>query len=125
MLLGQVDEGVVFADLEDLAVLPRETGTAENEEDLLLRPLGVRGSRPLARVDQDAFEPDGDTPGRASKVVPAPGDVPALSPVRLDVVPVRDVAHVRLTSGLSGRGVSCLLRGEHVHDMSNELPRGP
>src|SRR6185369_8759572 len=125
MLLGQVDEGVAFADLEDLAVLPRETGTAENEEDLLLRSLRVRGSRPLARVDEDAFEPDGDTSGRAAEVVPVPGDVPALSPVRLDVVPVRDVVHLRLTSGLSGRGVSCLLLGEHVHDVSHELPRGP
>ncbi len=40
MLLRQVDQHVVLPDLEGLAVLPRDPGAAEDEEDLLLRTLG-------------------------------------------------------------------------------------
>jgi hypothetical protein len=59
VLLRQVDEHVALADLEDFAVLPRDPGAAEDEEDLLLGTFGMRRGRPLAGVDPDALEADG------------------------------------------------------------------
>src|SRR5206468_2598660 len=46
MLLREVDENVAPTDLVGLAILPRDPGAAEDEEDLLLGALGMRGRGP-------------------------------------------------------------------------------
>jgi hypothetical protein len=74
-------------------VLPRDPRAGEDEEDLLLRPFGVCGRRPSARVDLDAF--DAHVPGadRAPEVEPRAAEVSHVPAAALDVVPVRHVLH--------------------------------
>jgi hypothetical protein len=86
LLLRQMDEHVALTDLEGLAVLPGETGAAEDEKDLLLGALGVRGGRPLACIDDDALQAGRHGAGHPAEVVPVASEVPCLAAVRLDVV---------------------------------------
>ena len=86
----RMDDAVAGPDLVDLPVLPGEAGAAEDVDDLLLGALDVRRRRPLAGVDLEPLQPDGDRPGRASEVAPDRAQVSELAAAALDVVPVRD-----------------------------------
>ena len=85
-----MDDAVAGADLVDVAVLPGEAGAAEDVDDLLLGALDVRRRRPLAGVDLEPLQPDGDRPGRASEVAPDRAQVSELVAPAVDIVPVDD-----------------------------------
>ena len=53
---GKMHQAVPRADLIGRAILPAETGAAENEEDLLLGAVDVRGGGLGARLDGDASQ---------------------------------------------------------------------
>src|SRR5207248_1610099 len=85
-----VDEAVAGADLVDVSVLPRQAGSAEHIEDLLLGAVHVRGRRPLARADLDPLQADGAAAGRAAEVAPGAAEMAEVRAEALGVVPVRD-----------------------------------
>src|SRR5205085_9668126 len=78
------------ADSVRTAVLPRETRPAEDEEDLLGRPVDVGRRRPQPRLEADPLEAHADRSGRTAEVAPCAADVAGVTPLRLDIVPVRD-----------------------------------
>ena len=96
-----VDDAVARADLEGLAVLPRETGPVEHEEDLLLRDLDVHRRRLLARTHPRSGHADVARSGRLAEVVALELDRALVLVARLEVVPVND--HV---FGLSKREIT-------------------
>ena len=102
-LLGDaVDDAVAGFDLVHLAVLPRQTGAGEHEEDLLLVELDMDRRRLLARVHPRACNTDVLRAGRGSEVVAGEAERALVDRLGFDLVPVRD--HVddrtRLTSGV-------------------------
>src|SRR5205823_4206732 len=82
------------ADRPGLAGLPGEPATREDEEDLLLAAVLVRGRRPASRRKLDPPYPDADAACSLAEERPRAGQVAdlALAPARL--VPMRD-AHQR------------------------------
>ena len=98
LLLGEVDEAVAGADLvgrELLTVpLPRQAGSAEHVENLLLVALHVDRRRAFARVDLDPVYAHGNAPGGRAEVGPVRGQLVAdLGALALGVFPVRDRGH--------------------------------
>src|SRR6266542_3188162 len=68
LLRGQVHKAVARTDLVRLAILPGEAGAAQDEEDLLLGQLDVRGRRALAGVDLPAGDTDRDASGGRAEI---------------------------------------------------------
>ncbi len=97
--LGQVDEAVAgphhVGGGAAAVLLPRQARAREDEEDLLLRSLDVRGRRPLTGIDFDQLHAHAPCAGGPAEVAPAPADVPGLPPSRLDLVPVDQMLHRR------------------------------
>src|ERR671924_272178 len=87
---GPMDDAVACPYLVDLAVLPRETRSGQDEEDLLV--LDMRRRRPLPGVDLDAVDRDLDASRGTAERPPAPGEVTLLGSTGLDLVPVDEPA---------------------------------
>jgi hypothetical protein len=58
LLRDSVDDAVTRADLVRLAVLPRQSGPAQHEEDLFRVKLAMDRCRPATRVDLHAVHAD-------------------------------------------------------------------
>ena len=99
-----VDDAVARADLEGFAVLPRETGPVEHEEDLLLRDLDVHRRRLFARTHPRSGHADVACSGRLAEVVAVELDRALVLVARLEVVPVND--HVLAGFRLSKREIT-------------------
>src|ERR671918_1372856 len=93
----EVDDAIAGADLvggRRLAVEPPgKARSAEDEEDLLLGQLDVRGRRAHPRVDLPAGDADHDAAGGDAEVSRPGGERPELLALALDLVPVRDEGH--------------------------------
>ena len=90
LALRLVHQAVARADLVRLAVLPREPRAAEDEEDLLVGAVHVRGRRDLALVELDAMDAGVHRACGAAEVRPRAAEPAARRPARLEVVPVRE-----------------------------------
>ena len=58
LVVGQMDDAVAGPELVDLLVLPRETGSAEDVDDLLGGAVGVGRGRQPPRIDLHAVDAD-------------------------------------------------------------------
>jgi hypothetical protein len=94
-----VHDAVPRPDLVDLPVLPGETIAGEDEEDLLLGRLDMRGGRPLTGIHLHAVDADPDAAGGLAEVAPVAGNVALGASDRRDVVPVDDAHYLTGRSG--------------------------
>src|SRR5450756_2569943 len=102
---GDVDDAVAGRHLAGLAVLPAESVSAEDVEDLLLGIVHVGRRGPPARLDLDAFEAGSDAPAGLAEVGPGGAHRADLDPPARDLVPPRDSArrhHVSSPSHAAG-----------------------
>src|SRR6266542_7035742 len=90
LLRGQVHKAVARTDLVRLAILPGEAGAAQDEEDLLLGQLDVRGRRALAGVDLPAGDTDRDASGGRAEIGLGRLELAELGAAALRLVPMRD-----------------------------------
>src|SRR6478672_820557 len=89
-LVRPVDDAVEGPHLVHVAVLPGESRSGKDEEELLRGPVRMGRGRQLAGSDADTVDADALGAGSAAEPLPLRVHLPLGRAMELDLVPVRD-----------------------------------